>query len=67
MKCDDLLARELEQVLEMCRTAGWDVELEYTSPPRGEPSGKYRVVRCRERTGNKFLLTVAREVSGKEV
>ncbi|MCG8402600.1 MAG: hypothetical protein MJA84_13585 [Firmicutes bacterium] len=58
------MARELDRVLETCRAAGWDTQVEYTSPPKGEPGGKHRVIRCRELAGGRLLLTAAREVPG---
>ncbi len=67
MQYTDLLARDLEQAMAMCRSAGWDVDVEYIAPPGRDPSGSYRVVRCRKLAENRILLTVAREMPGKEV
>jgi hypothetical protein len=58
---------ELERALAMCRASGWTVKVEYVAPPRGEPGGPYRVIRCLELPDNRFLLTAAREATGKGV
>ncbi|HBX23782.1 MAG TPA: hypothetical protein DEF34_09175 [Desulfotomaculum sp.] len=65
MECLELLAGELEQALKTCRASGWSVEVEYTSPPKNELTGQFRVVRCICLAERKLLLTVAREVPGK--
>ncbi|WP_166510259.1 hypothetical protein [Desulfallas thermosapovorans] len=67
MQIDNLLTVELDTALELCRLAGWQVKVEVTSPPRGESTGRYRVLRGRELAGGGILLTVARDVPGKEV
>ncbi len=64
MRFTDLLAVELEQALEICRAAGWRVEVEYTSPPKDEPAGRFRVIRCIRLAEGKLVLTAAREVPG---
>jgi len=65
MGCLDLLAGELDQALKICRAAGWSVEVEYTSSPKNEPTGQFRVVRCIWLAETKLLLTAAREVPSK--
>ncbi|WP_041284831.1 hypothetical protein [Desulfoscipio gibsoniae] len=67
MKINDLLTLELDTALELCRSTGWRVEVEFTSPPRGEMTGRYRVLRGRELPGSIVMLTVAKDVPGKEV
>ncbi len=67
MQIDDLLTLELDVAIDLCRSAGWQVEVEVTSPPRGELTGRYRVLRVRKLTGGSIILTVAKDVSGKEV
>jgi len=67
MQTDDLLTLELDVALGLCRSAGWQYEVETTSPPRGESTGRYRVLRVRKLTDGSILLTVAKDISGKEV
>jgi hypothetical protein len=67
MQIDALLTLELDVALILCRSAGWQVEVENTSPPRGELTGRYRVLRVRKLAGGSVILTVAKDVSGKEV
>jgi len=67
MQIDALLTLELNAALDLCRSAGWQYEVETTSPPRGEATGRYRILRVRKLTGGSILLTVAKDVSGKEV
>ena len=58
----DLLTVELEQALEICRLAGWNVEVEYTAPPKQGPAvGQLRVIRCVWLAEGKLLLTAAGE------
>lgn len=64
---DELLILEMDAAKELCRSVGWQVKVEFTSPPRGETIGRYRVVRVRELTAGRILLTVAKDISGKEV
>lgn len=61
------MALELNEALDMCKDAGVEVDLSYTCPPRGNPTGRQRVVRFRMISGQKAELVVAREVVGKEV
>jgi len=65
MRFSDLLAGELEQALEICRAAGWSVEVEYTSPPKNGPTGRFRVLRCVRLAEGRLMLTAAREVPGE--
>ncbi len=67
IQIDDLLILELDAATELCRSAGWQVKVEITLPPRGELTGRYRVLRVRKLTGGSVILTVAKDVSGKEV
>ncbi|WP_161822626.1 hypothetical protein [Sporotomaculum syntrophicum] len=67
IQIDDLLILELDAAIELCRSAGWQVKVEVTLPPRGELTGQYRVIRVRELSVGNVILTVAKEVSGKEV
>ncbi|WP_092482480.1 hypothetical protein [Desulfoscipio geothermicus] len=67
MHKNELLVKELDAALDLCRSRGWKAEVEYTSPPRDAAQGKQRVIRCRRLADNKLVLTVAREVPGKEV
>jgi hypothetical protein len=67
MHKDELLIRELDAALAFCRSMGWEAEVEFTSPPRGAAQGRQRVIRCRRLADNKLVLTVARELPGKEV
>lgn len=62
-----LLIKNLDTVLDICRLEGWDVVIEYTSPPKGDIRGQQRVMRCRKIAEGKLALTVANEVPGKEV
>lgn len=62
-----LLALELDEVLDICRDAGIDVEVCYTRPPKGDPAGRERVVRFILMNPQKGELTVSREAVGKEV
>ncbi|KJS16866.1 MAG: hypothetical protein VR69_07650 [Peptococcaceae bacterium BRH_c4b] len=62
-----LLALELDEVLDICRDAGIDVEVRYTRPPKGDPAGRERVVRFILLNPQKGELTVTREVVGKDV
>lgn len=62
-----LLALELNEAIEICDRAGIEVEVRYTRPPRGNPSGRNRVVRVILLTPEKGELTVSQEVQGKEV
>ncbi len=62
-----LLALELNEAIEICQEAGIDVEVRYTRPPGGNPSGRNRVVRFILLTPEKGELTVSQEVCGKEV
>lgn len=62
-----LLALEMNEAMEICREAGIDVEVRYTRPPGGNPSGRNRVVRFILLTPGKGELTVSREVEGEEV
>lgn len=64
---NQLMALELKEALDICRNAGIDVEVHYTSPPRGNPAGRERVVRFILLNPRKGKLTVSREVVGKEV
>jgi len=58
------LAMELDQAVDLCRSAGMDVNIEYAAPPKGEPGGQYRVVRCKM-TAEKVFLIAAREIEMK--
>lgn len=64
MDCAVFLAMELNRAVDLCRSAGINVDIEYTAPPRGEPGGRYRVVRCKM-TAEKVFLIAAREVEMK--
>ncbi|SFG50005.1 hypothetical protein SAMN05660649_01846 [Desulfotomaculum arcticum] len=55
---------ELNQAVDLCRSAGMNVNIAYTTPPRGEPGGHYRVVRCKM-TAEKVFLIAAREIAMK--
>lgn len=55
---------ELDGALEFCQAEGWEVEVIYTSPPRGESCGVYRVIRCQKKHDGVLLLTAAREMEG---
>lgn len=61
MQEDILLIMELNEALGICRSLGWDAEVEYVAPPRGEKKGRYRVLRYRKINDHRLLLTAARE------
>ncbi|WP_347490846.1 hypothetical protein [Desulfoscipio sp. XC116] len=58
---NSLLILNLDTALKLCRSAGRRVDVEFTSPPRGELTGQYRVIRSRELSEGSVMLTVARE------
>ncbi|AEG16083.1 hypothetical protein Desku_2558 [Desulfofundulus kuznetsovii DSM 6115] len=63
----DVLALEVEEALSLCHLLGWQVQVQTTAPPRGNPRGPQRVVRFTVIAPRKGVLTVAREETGKEV
>jgi len=64
---DETLISGLDGALDFYRSLGRQVEVETTSPPRKELTGRYRVLRIRELTSGSIVLTAAREDDGKEV
>ncbi len=63
----DVLALEAEEALLICARLGWQVQVETTASPRGNPRGPQRVVRFTVIAPKTGVLTVAREDVGKEV
>lgn len=64
MQKPDILALPLERAVRDCTKNGWEVQVEFTSPPRKKNAGnKMRVVRFIETAPGKGLLTVAEEKS----
>lgn len=61
MKKPNVLALILDEALARCADAGWDVEVVYTRAPGDAPQGKARVIRFKEVSLGKGVLTVARE------
>lgn len=61
----DVIGLDLESAMRELKEAGWEVDLRFTRPVKGNPEGGPRVVRfCRD-TLNKGVLTVVFEDEGK--
>lgn len=61
MEEPDVLGFELEEALSLLYNKGWEVKIEVTAPPRGELTGKLRVVRFKRINTKKGLVTVAHQ------
>ncbi|MBO8127586.1 MAG: hypothetical protein H0Z39_00085 [Peptococcaceae bacterium] len=57
----DILGFLLDDALNVLQENGWDVTITSTSPPRGDISGPYRVLRSTVSAPGKIELLIARQ------